>query len=402
MRISKNYLSAVGGLMMLVVSLVLSAPRATNACDSKLSRTARPVAFVPESTSQLPMSGAFVAGRMLAKTSIWQATEADTADDLSIDASFGDENISLERKKHRRRGCSCNLVVISIIGVLVGKPVGAQGPPMIDLRATITGPDAVRGSLLYGLAWLAGDPNPIRAVRALGYDIDVSKEHDRPCTDGPPSPECVERARRLATLLDATLPLGDPEEWALFRQGASALGIATDCSAASTTGGSAVSRAGSADRPEDLLIDASIGDRQIVLERKSGRPKVEFMDIRLKEVIVTNVQPGPGHGDGASLNVRITGPDMVPGSLLYAVAWLAGQPDPLGSVRALGYDIAVSDQRIHNCSNQRAGFTCEDEAHRLATLLDATLALGGPEERAQFRRDALVIGVAPDCSLRVP
>lgn len=253
----------------------------------------------------------------------------------------------------------------------------------------------------YGLAWLAGDPNPIGAVRALGYDIDVSKKHDRPCTDGPPSPVCVDRARRMATLLDATLPLGNPDERALFLQGASALGVAPDCSAAATTGDSLVLRTASIDRP-DVLIDASIGDRQIVLTRKVGRSSIKYMEIKLNDVIVTAVAPNPpDHNLDVDLDARITGEDMIPGSLLYALAWLAGQPDPLGSVRALGYDIDVSNQRVHSCSN-RAGYTCEKEAHRLAALLDATLALGSPEDRAQFRRDASAIGIAPVCSPREP
>jgi len=103
-----------------------------------------------------------------------------------------------------------------------------------------------------------------------------------------------------------------------------------------------------------------------------------------------------------ALCARVTGADMVPGSLLYALAWLAGQPDPLGSVRALGYDIAVANPHVHSCSNQLSSHTCEDAARNLATLLDATLALGDPAERARFRQDASLIGVAPDCVVPEP
>src|SRR6266542_237098 len=106
MKVSKNYLSAVSGVMILVVSFVLSAPRPINAFDSHLSRTTKPVVFFSESTTtRLPVSDS-VARRTLANSSIWQAAVADTSDDLSIDASFGDENISLERKKHRGKGCN--------------------------------------------------------------------------------------------------------------------------------------------------------------------------------------------------------------------------------------------------------------------------------------------------------
>ena len=398
MNASKNYLSVVSGVMMVVVSLVLSVPQVTNGSDRKWSGTTGPVTIVQQPKTRLPMSG-LASRTSMANAFISQATEADTSDDLSIAASFGDENISLERKKHRRQGCICHIVVISIIGVLVGKPAGEQGPPIIDLRATITGADAVRGSLLYGLAWLAGDLDPLRSVRALGYDIEVSKQHDRPCSEGQPSPVCADRARRLATLLDAMLPLGNPSEQALFRQGASALGVAPDCSAAATTGDSPVLRGAPFDKPADLLIDASIGDRQIVLTRKAGGSEVKYLEIRLQDVIVTSVPQGPpDHGGNVDLDVRITGAGMIPGSLLYALAWLAGQPDPLGSVRALGYDIAVSNQRAQSCTNQRAGTTCENEARRLATLLDATLAFDSGQERTQFRRDASAIGISPVCS----
>ena len=108
-------------------------------------------------------------------------------------------------------------------------PPGSAAPKKIELRATITGADAGQGSLLYALAWLAGDTDPLGSVRALGYDIDITKEHDQPCSDGQPSQVCVEHARRLATLLDATLALGSPDERAQFRLDAAAIGLAPDC-----------------------------------------------------------------------------------------------------------------------------------------------------------------------------
>jgi hypothetical protein len=372
MKTSKNYLLAWSGIVVMVVSFVFPATAGGLFASSALGH---------------PIS---------------QAASSESADDLDIDASIGDTHVALKRKHRRPRGGT--LIVIQIIAVLISKPApGGGGHQTADLDATITGANAIEGSLLYALAWLAGDADPADSVRALGYDIEVTKDHDHPCADEVPGESCVDHARQLATLLDATLALGSPDERLQFRQGATALGVAPDCSAASTTGDAPVLRAASADSPEDLLIDASIGDRQIMLARKTGGPRVKYMDIKLKEVIVTSVSQGDpgGHGASVDLNVRLTGPDIIPGSLLYALAWLAGQPDPLGSVRALGYDIAVSNQRVHSCPN-RAGYTCEDRAHQLATLLNATLGLGSPEERVQFRRDSSAIGVAPDCSLRVP
>jgi hypothetical protein len=280
-------------------------------------------------------------------------------------------------------------VVISIIAVLVGRPADDGRPPMVELRATITGEDAVRGSLFYGLAWLAGDADPLASVRALGYDIDATREHDRPCTNGPANRTCLERARRLATLLDATLALGDPNERLLFRQSAGALGVAPDCSAPVTR---ALMSEESTRR--DLLIDAVLGDREVTV-RKAGRDRTEYLVVKMKEAFVAS-------GDGEpppSIDLRVTieGADANRGSLPYALAWLAGYSDPLGPVSGLGYDLTVRNQRVHSCSKVLPGYTCEIAARRLATLVDATLALGGGDERTQFRRDSAAIGIAPDC-----
>jgi hypothetical protein len=280
--------------------------------------------------------------------------------------------------------------------VLVGKPADG-GPPMIDLRATITGTDAVRGSILYGLAWLAGDADSLGSVRALGYDIDVSKEHERPCANGPANRACVERARRLATLLDATLALDNPDERLSFRQGTAALGVAPDCVAGATQITSSLASASSPGVSVDLSIDASLGDQQIALEKAGRGDGDKYITIKLKDIIVTRQS---AHPETIDLNVTITGEDRGPGSLLYALAWLGGATDPLGAVRALGYDVAVANPHVHSCPNRLQSHTCEDAARNLATLMDAALGLGDPAQRAQFRRDASAIGVAPDCSAR--
>jgi len=318
---------------------------------------------------------------------------ANEPEDISIDLRTGDDHIALKRKHRRPRCC---LVVISIIGVLVGKPGGDGGPSMIDLDATITGADASEGSLLYSLAWLARNPDPLRSVLALGYDIQVIKQQGHSCTGGRSDSDCVERARRFATLIDATLALGSAEELARFRQDASALGIAPDCVPNNTEAASAAFSAASPDQSGDLSIDASLGDAEITFERSRG--KQVYLIFKLKEVIVTSVHPGPPAD--AVLHVSIEGAGARAGSLPYTLAWLAGDPDPLGSVRALGYDITVNNQRVHSCADQIRGFTCEDAAHRLASLLDAALAFGSSEERAQFRRDASAIGLAPACVQR--
>jgi hypothetical protein len=101
--------------------------------------------------------------------------------------------------------------------------------PRISLRAMLEGADADQGSLPYALAWLAGDTDPLGSVRALGYDIDVVKEHEWPCNDQLPRQACINVARQLATLIDATLGLGSPAERAQFRRDASAIGVAPDC-----------------------------------------------------------------------------------------------------------------------------------------------------------------------------
>ena len=288
--------------------------------------------------------------------------------------------------------------MISIIGILVGRAVGDGDPHTIGLEATVTGVDADRGSLFYGLAWLAGDPDPLRVVRSLGYNLEVNVEQEERCIDPQGSSVCAEGARRLATLLDSTLALGSPSELIEFRQGASTLGIAPDCVA--TTGTSSVLAATAPDNSADMSIDVTVGDHEIALERRTGRSRIEYMEIKLKEVIITGVSPGSGGSEGTSINARIVGRDRVAGSLLYALAWLAGDLDPQASVRALGYDIQVITRHIHSCTDRASGFTCERSAHQLASLVDATLAFGDQQERAKFRGDASAIGVEPQCSMR--
>jgi len=158
---------------------------------------------------------------------VLSAALPDRSADISIDASLGDLQITLSKAGNDRG----KYMVFKFRDVLVNSslPENEEAPNKIELRATITGADADQGSLLYALAWLAGDTDPLGSVRSLGYDIDITKEHDRPCSDSQPSQVCVEHARRLATLLDATLALGSPDERLLFRQSAAALGVAPDC-----------------------------------------------------------------------------------------------------------------------------------------------------------------------------
>ena len=388
MKNHKNYLLTGGGVVILLVSFVLSAPRGTLGHDNKSVAPTNGVAVGRTSAVRVPTTAILAARTGLKPSSVSRVQSSDSAEDVSIDASFGDENIALERRKHQGPTHE---------GFVIMKVVDKASP--LFLRATITGDDAVPGSLLYGLAWLAGDPDPLGSVRALGYDIDVSKEHDQPCTDGPPSQVCVERARRLATLLDATLVLGSPDERVLFRQSAAALGVAPDCVARTTQPTSPVLSAALPDRSADISIDASLGDRQIALE-KAGKSRHEYLVIKLEEVIVTNLSGEPP--ETIDLRATITGADRDPGSLLYVLAWLAGDTDPLGSVLALGYDIDVSKEHDRPCTGELPAEVCIEHARRLATLLDATLALGSPQERLQFRQDAFALGVAPDCIAQGP
>ena len=388
MTIHRNYIVSVSGVVVLLGLSVFGLSPATPRSDARPIGPVKPAAVLQTSGGRAAPTRGFVAATSVAASSIPNALLSDRNDDLSIDATLGDENIALERKRRRRPG-SCCQVVISIIAVLVGRPAGDGTPPMIDLRATITGEDAVRGSLIYALAWLAGDADPLAHVRALGFNIDASVEHDRPCTDRLAGGACLERARRLATLLDATLALGDPDERLLFRQSAGALGVAPDCSAP-------VTRALVSEEfnRRDLLIDATLGDREVTV-RKAGRDRTEYLVVKMNDVLLTSGDGEPPQS--IDLRATIEGADAGRGSLPYALAWLAGYADPQSPVHALGYDLTVRNQRIHSCSNRQGGYTCENAARRLATLIDATLALGVADERSQFRRDAAAIGIAPDC-----
>jgi hypothetical protein len=154
MRSFKNYLLAASGVLVLPVAFVLSAPRATVEYDCKPIGPSRLIASVQSRMVGLPMSGRVGVRPMLAKSSISQASVSDQSDDLLIDASLGGENIVVERKKKRK--ALHDFVFISVTNVSSSSIRASDegGAPMIDLRATITGADAVHGSLLYALARL--------------------------------------------------------------------------------------------------------------------------------------------------------------------------------------------------------------------------------------------------------
>ena len=145
----------------------------------------------------------------------------------------------------------------------------------------------------------------------------------------------------------------------------------------------------------DILIDAVLGDAQIVLERrtrKAGTNTIKYLVIKLETGRVSRI----------SLRAIVEGADAHQGSLPYALAWLAGNTDPPGTVRALGYDKEVVNEHERPCTDQLPSQQCVALGRQLATLIDATLGFGSAEERAKFRRDASAIGIAPDCSPQEP
>jgi hypothetical protein len=153
--------------------------------------------------------------------------------------------------------------------------------------------------------------------------------------------------------------------------------------------------------PPDILIDAFLGDAQIVFERrirKAGNNTLKYLVIKLEEERVTSF----ASSKRIDLRAMLEGADAHQGSLPYALAWLAGYTDPLGTVRALGYDIEVVKEHERPCTDQLPSQVCVNLGRQLATLINATLGFGSPEERAQFRRDASAIGIAPDCSPKEP
>jgi hypothetical protein len=400
MKFHKNCLVGGGGAMLLLVSFVLGAPRTTWECESKSVGSTKPVALVQPTTTRLPLTPSLVVRARLSRSSISQAAVSDRSDDLSIGASLGDENMVLERKKKRKALQDFVFISVNNVSSSSIRSSGEGGTPMIDLRATITGADAVQGSLLYALAWLAGDADPLGSVRSLGYDISVHTEQDRPCTDRPPGQLCVEHARQLATLIDAALSLGSHEQRAQFRQDASEIGLAPDCGVQETVSTAAVLAS------ENLSIDASLGNGNIVLaRRKAGGNNIKYIELKLEAVRVSSFSLAIMNEQSLQridLNARITGADRLPGSLLYALAWLAGDADPMGSVRALGYDIDVSKEHDRPCTEGSPSQVCVERARRLATLLDATLGLGSPDDRILFRQNAAALGAAPDCFASEP
>jgi hypothetical protein len=233
MKVNKSYLKyyPLAGIRFLILlgSLALSLPHATGGHYIHPLGHADPVK-VPNTTAELaPLTVTFVerATPDLTPVSSAAASQQSGPPDILIDASIGDAQIVFERRIRKVGTNTLKYLVIELKDARVSSFASSQ---RIDLRAMFEGADALQGSLPYALAWLAGNPDPIGSVRALGYDIEVVKEHERPCTDQLPSQECVNLGRQLATLIDATLGLGSPEERAQFRRDASAIGIAPDCS----------------------------------------------------------------------------------------------------------------------------------------------------------------------------
>jgi hypothetical protein len=223
----KNYSLAGSRFLILLGSLILSLPHATEGHYIHPLGHAQPV-NIPNATAELAsVIGTVVAHAPPGLSPITSATASEESGppDILIDAVLGNTQIVLEIRK-----TGTNPVKYLVITIKGGRVSSFPGAERIDLRSRFEGAEALQGSLPYAVAWLAGDTDPIGSVRALGYDIEVVKEHEQPCTDQLPSQTCVNLGRQLATLIDATLGLGNPEERAQFRRDALAIGIAPDCS----------------------------------------------------------------------------------------------------------------------------------------------------------------------------
>lgn len=120
------------------------------------------------------MTGSLVARATLGTSPLSRAASPSAPGGLSIDASLGDAQIALKRR-HWRPELHFLAIHFTSVFTTAATQSDDPGPQPIDLRATITGADARLGSLLYALAW-AGDTDPLRSVRALGYDIDVRQK----------------------------------------------------------------------------------------------------------------------------------------------------------------------------------------------------------------------------------
>lgn len=227
----KNYQLSVSRFLILIASLALSFPYATQGNYIHPLGHAEPVK-APNATAELVPMTTVVAPAAPGLSPVSSAAASEQSGqsglpDILIDAFLGETQIVLER---RIRRTGANTLKYLVIKIEDGRVVSFTSSRRIDLRAIVEGADALQGSLPFALAWLAGNTDPLDSVRALGYDIDVVKEHERPCTDQLPSQACVNVARQLATLIDATLGFGNPEERAQFRRDASAIGIAPECS----------------------------------------------------------------------------------------------------------------------------------------------------------------------------
>ena len=233
MKVNKSNLKTypLGGSRFLILlgSLFLSLPHATEGQYIHPLAHAEP-GKAPNATAELaPMNGTVGARPTpgIPPVSRAAAAEQSGSPDILIDAFLGNTHIVLERRIRKAGTNTLKYLVIRLEETRVASFASSQ---RIDLRAMLEGADALQGSLPYALAWLAGNTDPLGSVLALGYDIEVVKEHERPCTDQLPGQACVNLGRQLATLIDATLGFGSPEERAQFRRDSSAIGIAPGCS----------------------------------------------------------------------------------------------------------------------------------------------------------------------------
>lgn len=234
MKVNKNYLKiyplAASRFLILLGSLALSLPQATGGHYIHPLGHADPVKVLNTTAEPALFTGSAVESATPELTSVSSAAASEQSgppDIILIDASIGAAQIVFERRIRKVGTNTLKYLVIELKNVRVSSLASSQ---RIGLRARFEGADAIQGSLPYALAWLAGNTDALGSVRALGYDIEIVKEHERPCSDQLPSQECINLGRQLATLIDATLGFGRPEERAQFRRDASAIGIAPDCS----------------------------------------------------------------------------------------------------------------------------------------------------------------------------
>jgi len=155
--------------------------------------------------------------------------------------------------------------------------------------------------------------------------------------------------------------------------------------------------------PPPKHISLSVGTMQLVFDsRMQGHSSgTQFFQVTLQGTFRPKVPKGSGP-TSFKIKTRLTGADAAVGSLLYPVAFLGNGSDPIGALRAQGYDVSImGDAPTENCETMLGNLVCTMLATQLSRSIDASLTLGDAAAHDAFLTGAQALGFPP-CQAIIP